>query len=407
MATAEGGGLYLGYTRSVMTDCVFSGNMANQGGAIYNFSTNGTLMNCTLSGNNSSGLGGGIYNASNTLTIANSILSGDTSPSGGEVYEQGSSSKASISYSDIQGGFTGTGNINADPQFVSAAAGNFQLQPTSPCVNVGSNVAISATGVTTDLAGNPRIVNGVVDMGAYEVQSAVATWTGQGNGVSWSDPNNWSGQFVPTQSDVVTIPAGFANVQVGAAFSAGSLISSSPLEIQSTGALKLFGNSVLNSPLTIDNGGSLDIQANSLTINFAAGSDPVAAIRGYLKSAYNGGVWTGSGLTSSTVEAQVAAAIASGGGGGGLWAIGYADGSVDLRQTIAVGNQLVIRPANAGDANMDGSVNIIDLGIVAQNLSRNGDWASGDFNYDGRVSFLDIGILAQNLSLNVINTPLQ
>jgi len=43
------------------------------------------------------------------------------------------------------------------------------LLSTSPCIDSGSNTALPA-GITTDLDGNSRIVNGVVDMGAYECQ---------------------------------------------------------------------------------------------------------------------------------------------------------------------------------------------------------------------------------------------
>jgi hypothetical protein len=156
--------------------------------------------------------------------------------------------------------------------------------------------------------------------------------------------------------------------------------------------------------LTINTGGTLDMGSNSLTINYAAGIDPVAAIRGYLKSAYNGGVWTGAGLTSSAVEAEVAAIGSS---GRGMWGIGYADGSVDTKQTVAVGNQLVLEPALTGDADLNGAVNFLDLGIAAQNLGMvNGDWEHGDFNYDGNVNFLDVALLAQNLDETGINTPL-
>ncbi len=58
----------------------------------------------------------------------------------------------------------GTGNIDADPQFADA---NLRLSAGSPCIDAGDNKALSCC-VKTDLDANPRILNGVVDMGAYE-----------------------------------------------------------------------------------------------------------------------------------------------------------------------------------------------------------------------------------------------
>jgi hypothetical protein len=62
------------------------------------------------------------------------------------------------------------GNISADPLFTSAS--DFQLQPTSPAIDAGSNSASHLP--TQDIAGNDRILPGpgrctpIVDMGAYE-----------------------------------------------------------------------------------------------------------------------------------------------------------------------------------------------------------------------------------------------
>jgi hypothetical protein len=116
---------------------------------------------------------------------------GDTATNGRELYN--SSSTPSIAYSDIQGcGGSGGGwgsacgtddghNIDADPRFEDAdgpdntpgtADDNLRLQLTSPAIDAGNN-AVVPSGVTTDLDGNPRIVNGVVDMGAYEVQRKI------------------------------------------------------------------------------------------------------------------------------------------------------------------------------------------------------------------------------------------
>ncbi len=61
----------------------------------------------------------------------------------------------------------GPGNLyGLDPLFRDTANGDFSLLPCSPLINAGSNLA--AAGMLTDIAGNPRIQDGTVDIGAYE-----------------------------------------------------------------------------------------------------------------------------------------------------------------------------------------------------------------------------------------------
>ena len=62
----------------------------------------------------------------------------------------------------------GTGNIASDPDFVNG----YHLGAGSPCIDTGTNQAWMTT--ATDLDGNPRIANGIVDMGAFEFGSAPA-----------------------------------------------------------------------------------------------------------------------------------------------------------------------------------------------------------------------------------------
>jgi autotransporter-associated beta strand protein len=251
------------------------------------------------------------------------------------------------------------------------------------------NTLVTPTIVTFANSAGNYILSGTGGIGG----AASLTVTGSDT-VTLSTINTYTG---PT-----TVTGGTLVIGAAAALPSGSAVmvgnGTTPAILQLASGI---GQVTLPS-LTINPGGVFDITNNTLVINYASGADPVAAIRGYLKSAYQGGIWTGTGLTSSTVRGEVANAIAH---GGGVWSIGYLDVSKDTAATSAT--QIYVEPALIGDANLDGSVTFIDLGIVAQNLGAiNDDWEHGDFNYDGTTNFLDIGLLAQNLSKTVLNTPL-
>jgi hypothetical protein len=173
-----GGGVYCsGDSSPALTNCVITGNTtAFDGGGVYCWwHANPTLTNCTMTGN-SADKGGGVYCSLSSPTLANCIL-WDDSPQ--EIYV--SSGSPIVAYCDIQGGWEGEGNIDADPLFVDPVNGDFHLLAGSPCIDAGDNTAVP-DGVTTDLDGNPRFVddpntpdtgNGeppIVDMGAYEYQ---------------------------------------------------------------------------------------------------------------------------------------------------------------------------------------------------------------------------------------------
>ncbi|TEB14272.1 Chitinase A1 precursor [Pelotomaculum sp. FP] len=155
------------YSSPTLTNVTFSGNHSDYaGGGMENFDSSPTLTNVTFSGNSARNSGGGMYNHNSNPTLTNCILWGN---SGAQIYD-GSFSNPTVTYSDIQGGYPGNGNIDADPLFVGP--GNLRLQADSPCINAGTNVPFEAggvaQGVTTDLNGSPRITADRVDMGAYE-----------------------------------------------------------------------------------------------------------------------------------------------------------------------------------------------------------------------------------------------
>ncbi len=62
--------------------------------------------------------------------------------------------------------YTGDGNITNEPVFVNALQRDYHLNDTSPCINAGLNLPWMAT--ETDLDGNKRIHDGIVDIGTFE-----------------------------------------------------------------------------------------------------------------------------------------------------------------------------------------------------------------------------------------------
>lgn len=80
-----------------------------------------------------------------------------------------------VSYGDSCAGMGGTqGNISGNPEFVGLGMIPYELQPTSPAINTGTNSAPDLP--KKDLAGHPRIVGGTIDIGAYEYQGKESDW---------------------------------------------------------------------------------------------------------------------------------------------------------------------------------------------------------------------------------------
>jgi hypothetical protein len=171
----------------LLADCIVSGNWAGAGGGVYsgaltncllteNFATNSgggafgaTLVNCTVAGNSAGQVGGGgcgvgAFHAPEYCVLYNSIIYSNSAPVSPDcVCTQYDSCLPAAD--DGQG----SGNLHDPPQFADAAGGDFRLRPSSPCINAGNNAYV---GTATDLDGNPRIVNGTVDIGAYEFQGS-------------------------------------------------------------------------------------------------------------------------------------------------------------------------------------------------------------------------------------------
>jgi len=187
---ANGGGMYNNTGVPSLTNCAFVGNTATDGAGIFNTAADATLVNCTFRDNTATGNGGGILNTVHSAaTLANCILWSNADANGtGESAQMGSDGGGipNVTYTCIQDTdpddadiFPGTGNIDDDPRF--AGIDNLRPRDDSPCIDAGDDTAVPADtfdldddGDTTestpfDLARAERIVDGVVDMGAYEL----------------------------------------------------------------------------------------------------------------------------------------------------------------------------------------------------------------------------------------------
>jgi hypothetical protein len=163
-----GGGAYNLSSNPTYKNVLFSGNKAI-GGAMYNNGSSPTITNATIAGNG--GLNGAIFNSVSTPVVKNSIIFGNITPF--------NDTQSVVTYSLIEGGYPGIGNLNLNPQFVSMTpsglaptlSGDNTVINTSPAIDAGENGAISLT--DKDLVNNLRRYNGgIVDMGAYEFQGS-------------------------------------------------------------------------------------------------------------------------------------------------------------------------------------------------------------------------------------------
>lgn len=211
-ASEGGGGIYNASGATLLLDhSTVSSNTASFGAGVSD-NGNMTAVDSTIADNNASSQGGGVYD-SGGATIVNTTIAFNTAPQGGGIDLSGGSATldntivasnkvATLSTvaSDVLGavgsdsshnliGTGGSGGLLngtngndvgiADPRLVALTNNGgptqtIALLPTSPAVDAGSNplaLAYDGSVLTTDQRGQPRIFDGLVDIGAYELQT--------------------------------------------------------------------------------------------------------------------------------------------------------------------------------------------------------------------------------------------
>ncbi|MCO5247441.1 MAG: hypothetical protein M9887_00610 [Chitinophagales bacterium] len=217
VAQYDGGGIYNDVNcNPIMSNMVISGNSGNYGGGMFNKSASLQMTNIAIIHNTSDNDGGGMYNdASAAPSLTNVAITQNTAVSGAGMFNRNSSptllnttitgnipdaiagsnggassvansivfgsvtASYSAQYSLIEGNAGGSNgnlngqNITANDVFTDTATGDYTLKTNSPVIDMGDNALFAGLDTSTkDLAGNLRLQEGTVDLGAYEFQSS-------------------------------------------------------------------------------------------------------------------------------------------------------------------------------------------------------------------------------------------
>jgi parallel beta-helix repeat protein len=137
-ATNQGGGIFCNDSSPLILNNIIAMNRTwplSEGGGIYLWDESyPTITNNTIALN--SGLdGGGIYSNEGSIEIINTILWANSGAGGSEIYVV--NGELTVTYSNIQGGWPGEGNIDVNPMFVSFRGFDYLLHPSSLCIDSG------------------------------------------------------------------------------------------------------------------------------------------------------------------------------------------------------------------------------------------------------------------------------
>ena len=347
-SAAFGGGLDNEASTPSLTNVVFQGNRGDEaGGGINNFRSSSTMINVSFSGN-TAGRGGGMHNEESSPRLINASFSGNLATSGAGMYNVGSSASPSspvidnsifwnndsaadptnnipiqnedsnanpmVRFSLVQNcspngqwnhqcGSFGDSNTNlpdADPLFIMPVdldelpnlSGNLRLRVGSPAIDAGSNDFNSSA---ADLASNVRIVQGLIDLGAFEapatscqeVVHVAQTASQPGDGSGWqsafrnlqdalrvnNDCQIWVAAGTYTPSTDPTDRAATFQLKNGVALYGGFVGTETQLSYRNWQA----NPTILSGD--INNSG--DLNGNSLTVVTGSGTDNTAVLDGF------------------------------------------------------------------------------------------------------------------------------
>ena len=319
------------------TNCIFVNNHAWAGG-VAGRGLDGNLSwkatNCVFYGNYGEVYDvdiiiGGVFKAKNCIFWGHSTL-----------FYSGEPTLATIEYSDVQGGWPGTGNINAMPYFISTSEGNFRLLATSECVNSGTFEGAP----NHDLNNNPRPLpanteNKYYDMGCYEQEGMVT------ERVHNQTKNIWYPTIQTALNDadagnIITLEAGiflehnitwpaYSNITIRGAGSNETIISGDSLgrviSVEAAVNLTIEALTIKSGKVTDNSGGGIYLPPNAVlylrSVNIKENSATSSSyLYGYGAAIYCGGAKViASDSTFSDNTANPYGGTVSDGNGTGSW----------------------------------------------------------------------------------------
>jgi autotransporter-associated beta strand protein len=232
------------------------------------------------------------------------------------------------------------------------------------------------------------------DSGTLTIKGALVT-----QDLENDPPTLFNLPLTKTGSGVVNVGSDTINEGDPDQFQGAIVLNTGPLTI-SQGTLRVTpttpANAVLSSAGNISIAGGpatptakLDLNNTSMVVEYGANPTPLQAIRQLIRAGFNNGAWTGNGITSST------AATSPNAGETGKTALGYAE--MALIPAGQPGDTAVlIKYTYFGDSNLDGQVDVADLGALATAWQTVGTWINGDFDYNNTIDVNDLGLLATN-----------
>jgi hypothetical protein len=388
-----------------------------------------TVQNLTLSG--------GTLTGTNSLSVVNTFTAlGDTTLDGSGALNAANLTLAPYSItangtrSLTSSGSASWNAADAFPQFITFSPtntytnnGTFTLNPAEGSswyggafINNGSLTKLGNTSVflLPGLTNNGSIsvnageltLNYGIHRGSFSTAAAGSlTFTGTntftagsvvGGNVLFADDASFTGSTV----------TGNLTFNYTAAVNAGTKLNTTALNVMGGDVVLNTGGASSTAALTIDGAtnawtGRVDLTSDALIIRPTAATKATVAatLRNQVdfgKNRGTGGLYTGEGITSSTLAAAATAGTLSS-------AVVLAD-NADLKLTSYRGqtgldaNSLILTIAHLGDATLDGKVDAFDLNLLAAHWQQQAGafWSGGDFNNDGKVDAFDLNVLASN-----------